>query len=242
MCLGQIRAQFERLQTELNRAMADEMRVPLTSIKGFASTLLQSDVAWTEVEKRDFLELIQHESDRLNHLISDMVHAAYSGAGVPKVQKCICSVSDIVDSVRNTLLVLAAGHELRLAASRKLPPVWADPSRMAQVLIILVENAAKHSREGSTISVEASSNARDGVVVTVTDSGAGIPQARMDTLFDGYSRSGGNVVGRRTQRLGLPFCRAIVEAHGGRIWAESKLGQGSKLNFSLPARSSSMES
>lgn len=237
----EIRAQFERLQVEMNRTMAHEMRVPLTSIKGFASTLLQPDVTWSEEEKKDFLEAIQRESDRLNYLISDMVHISCSESNVPRVQKCSCRVPDMLSSVRNTLLLLAKRHQLQVLVPRNLPPVWADPGRIAQVLIILVENATRHSPEGSAVSVEARADAA-GVVLTVSDRGSGMPQSKLDVLFDDYLHQERAAAGRKAGRLGLPLCRTLVEAHGGRIWAESKLGEGSKLKFSIPSYSTSLES
>ena len=224
----------EQFKTELLSTVSHELRTPLTVIKGFATTLLRPHVRWSEKEQRDFLHNIDQETDRLTHLISNLLDMSRLEAGAISLEKDSYQVSEILASVRNRLDAITEHHKLRVEIPAGLPPVFADKTRIGQVLTNLIENAAKYSKKGSQITVgaEPSDNI---VVINVTDRGEGIPYELLDKVFERFYQREAVVAGRRDGiGLGLSISQAIVEAHGGKIWVESKVEKGSKFSFSLP--------
>jgi signal transduction histidine kinase len=224
----------EQFKTELLSMVSHELRTPLTVIKGFATTLLRPNIRWNEKEQRDFLQNIDQETDRLTHLISNLLDMSRLEAGTLSLEKDSYQVSEIVASVRNRLDAITQHHKLRVEIPAGVPKVFADKTRIGQVLTNLIENAAKYSRKGSQIAVGAESS-DNMVVINVTDRGVGIPYKLLDKVFQRFYQREAVVAGRRDGiGLGLSICRAIVEAHDGKIWVESEVGKGSKFSFSLP--------
>jgi signal transduction histidine kinase len=224
----------EQLKTELLSTVSHELRTPLTVIKGFATTLLRPNIKWRKEEQMDFLQNINHETDRLTHLIGNLLDMSRLEAGALSLEKNSYQVSEILESVRNRLDALTEHHKLRVEIPAGLPPVFADKTRVGQVLTNLIENAAKYSKKGSQITVGAESSDNI-VVINVTDRGEGIPYELLDKVFERFYQREAVVAGRRDGiGLGLSICQAIVEAHDGKIWVESKVGKGSKFSFSLP--------
>ena len=226
--------EVDRLRSQLLGNVSHELRTPLTAIKGFASTLLRTDVRWSEEEQRDYLQTIDRETDRLSRLISDLLDMSRIESGGLKLVVLTLHVSEILDSTRSELAELTGRHQLRVRVACGLPPVLADQARVGQVLANLVENAARHSPEDSEITIEAQP-AEDQVYISVADRGEGIPAELRDRVFDRFYQAESIVAGRKSGTgLGLSICRGIAEAHGGRIWVESELGEGAKFTFSLP--------
>jgi K+-sensing histidine kinase KdpD len=224
----------EQFKTELLSTVSHELRTPLTAIKGFATTLLRPNVKLRKEEQRDFLQNIDQETDRLTHLISNLLDMSRLEAGALSLEKDSYQVSEIVESVRNRLDAITEHHKLRVEIPAGVPPVFADKTRIGQVLTNLIDNAAKYSKKGSQITVGAESSDNI-VVINVTDRGEGIPYELLDKVFERFYQREAVVAGRRDGiGLGLSICRAIVEAHDGKIWVESKVGNGSKFSFSLP--------
>jgi PAS domain S-box-containing protein len=225
----------EQLKTDLLSTVSHELRTPLTAIKGFATTLLRTNVKWRKEEQRDFLQNIDQETDRLTHLIGNLLDMSRLEAGVLSLEKESYQVSEILESVRNRLNIITQNHKLQLEIPAGVPPVFADKMRIGQVLSNLIENAAKYSKKGSQIMVGAESSDNT-VIINVTDRGEGIPYELLDKVFERFYQREAVVTGRRHgMGLGLSICRAIVEAHEGKIWVESKVGKGSRFSFSLPA-------
>ncbi|MCJ7515620.1 MAG: ATP-binding protein [Dehalococcoidia bacterium] len=224
----------ELLKTELLSMVSHELRTPLTAIKGFATTLLRPHVRWTREQQRDFVENIDRESDRLTHLISNLLDMSRIEAGALNLDKDSYQVSEIMGSISSRLDAMTKQHRLKVEIPACLPIIFADKTRIGQVLTNLVENAVKYSSKGSQIMVGAESS--DGaVIISVSDRGEGIPADLSDKVFERFYRGGTVVTGRKDGiGLGLSICRALVEAHGGKIWVESEIGRGSKFNFSLP--------
>jgi K+-sensing histidine kinase KdpD len=225
----------ERLKTELLSMVSHELRTPLTAIKGFATTLLRPHIRWTGEQQRDFLQNIDRETDRLTHLIRNLLDMSRFEAGALNLEKGNHRISEILTSIGGQVNSVTKHHKLQMEISPGLPMVFADKTRVGQVLINLIENATKYSEKGSKIMVGAKSS--DGmVVINVTDRGQGIPSNQLDKVFERFYRGDSVVSGRKDGiGLGLAICRALVEAHGGRIWVESEIGRGSEFNFSLPA-------
>ncbi|MBI4186017.1 MAG: PAS domain S-box protein [Chloroflexi bacterium] len=226
--------EVDRLRTQLLANVSHELRTPLTSIKGFVSTLLRPDIQWSAEEQRDFLHTIDQESDRLTRLISDLLDMSRLEAGALKLDRTDYSIVEILDSIGSVLAKLTEHHQLKLAVPPDLPPVLVDILRIGQVLTNLVENAARHSADGTEIIIEARLDGGQ-VVVSVTDRGVGIPAEHLDRVFDRFYQVENVVAGRKSGTgLGLSICHGILEAHSGKIWVESKLGEGSKFSFTLP--------
>ena len=226
--------ELDRLRSGLLANVSHELRTPLTSIKGFATTLLRSDVSWSEEEQRDFLQSIDQETERLIRLISDLLDMSRIEAGGLKLEKRNYQISEILDSVSTRLASLAEHHQLQVIVPSRLPSVFVDQMRIGQVLTNLVENATKYSGEGSEITIEAHLTG-DQINVSVADQGQGIASELLDRVFDRFYQAESIVTGLKSGTgLGLSICRGIIESHSGKIWVESKLGEGSKFSFSLP--------
>jgi len=143
-------------------------------------------------------------------------------------------ISEILDSINDSLLSLTEHHQLEFVIPKNIPQVFVDEMRIGQVLTNLVENATKFSQKDSPITIDAELT-DEWVVLSVTDKGEGIPPELLDRVFDRFYQTESVATGRKTGTgLGLSICRGIIEAHGGRIWAESVVGEGSRFSFSLP--------
>ncbi|MBA7705758.1 Adaptive-response sensory-kinase SasA [subsurface metagenome] len=224
----------ERLKIELVSNISHELRAPLASIKGFTTALLQLGIKWNKKTRHDFLQTIDQETDRLTRLLSDLLDMSRLEAETLSLEKDDYQISEILDSVSGTLTRLAEYHQLQVVVSSGLPSVLVDQMRIGQVLTNLVENAAKYSEEGSQIIIE-TQLAGDKITVSVTDRGEGIPHELLDKVFERFYQVENAISGRKNGTgLGLSICRGIIEAHGGKIWVESEVGNGSKFSFGLP--------
>jgi len=227
--------EVDRMRSGLLANVSHELRTPLASIKGFASTLLQPDVEWSEEEQREFLQAINQESDRLTRIINDLLDMSRIDAGALKfLEMGNYQISEILDSINGRLAGLTEHYQLQVIVPESPLWVFADEMRIGQVLANLVDNATKFSKNGSLITIEAVLS-DDQVIISVTDKGEGIPSKLLDRVFDRFYQAESIVTGRKSGTgLGLSICRGIIEAHGGKIWVESQEGKGSKFSFSLP--------
>lgn len=226
--------ELDRLRSALIASVSHELRTPLTSIKGIASSLIQPDVQWDRETQMDFLRTIDQSADRLTRIVNDLVEMAQLEAGMMKMRKKSVGVVEIVDAIRNDLLTLTTEHPLIVDILDGLPPVYVDDTRIGEVIINLVSNAATYSDAGSPIVVEAA--VQEGqLVVSVTDRGIGIPEDQLGKVFDRFYRlEKAAVRSRNGTGLGLSICKGIIDQHQGRIWVESQQGVGSRFSFSLP--------
>jgi two-component system sensor histidine kinase KdpD len=167
--------------------------------------------------------------------VNDILDISRLEAGGMKLEKDNYHLSEIINSIEGRLAKLTEHHRLTINVPSELPEVYVDEGRIGQVITNLVENAAKYAPEGSEISIGAE-QASDEIIVSVTDEGEGVPPELQDKLFDRFYQTESIVTGRKKGTgLGLSICKGIVEIHGGRIWVESKLGEGAKFSFSLPS-------
>jgi signal transduction histidine kinase/GAF domain-containing protein len=226
----------EQLKTELLSMVSHELRTPLTSIKGFATTLLRPRVKWSEEKRIDFLQNINQETDKLAHLVNNLLEMSRLETGPLRLDKGTYQIPEILESVKGTMSTITEHHKLQMAIPTGLPSCCVDKIRIGQVLTNLVENAAKFSEKGSQIKISAECSGKL-VVISVADEGEGIHSELLGRVFDRFYQVERVVPGRRNgMGLGLSICRAIVEAHGGDIWVESEPGKGSKFSFSLPVK------
>ena len=225
--------EMERLRAELLGVVSHELRTPLAAIRGSATTMLDGGPALDPAEMRQFHRIIVDQADRMRALINDLLDVARIETGTLSVSPGTVQVAALVDDARNTFLNAGGRSNVRIELSLDLPQVMADSRRIGQVLGNLLTNAARHSPESSVIGVSAE---RQGVyvAVSVSDQGRGIPAHRMAHLFRKFSTLDPEEKGSDTG-LGLAVCKGIVEAHGGRIWAESEgVGLGARFTFTLP--------
>ena len=222
-----------RLKAELLSTLAHEMRTPLTSIKGYSTALLMDEVSFDSETQQGFLEIIDEECDVLQDLIHDLLESSIIDAGLLRLEPQPVRIPRLVQDVIDDITHRADGYRFLVDFPDGFPIVDADPQRISQVLRNLLDNAVKYSHGGLVV-VQGEVNG-DEVVVSVADQGVGIAPEHLNRLFEKFFRIesglGRHVVG---SGLGLPICHTIVESHGGRIWAESKLGEGSTFYFTLP--------
>ena len=227
---------LEKLRAEFLGMVSHELREPLTSIKGSTDTLLESFNTLDAVEMVQFLRIIKSQTERMRELISELLDVARIETGNLPVNPEAAEVIPLVDEARNTFLSGGGRDNVVIDLEPDLPPVAADRRRIVQVLGNLLSNAARSSPEVSPIRV--SGRLEDGcVALSVSDEGRGVAPERLARLFSKFSRIHGDEGEGETggSGLGLAICRGIVEAHGGRIRAESGgVGLGARFTFTLP--------
>ena len=228
--------EMERLRAEFLGMVSHELRTPLTSIKGSAATLTEAASDLDPAEMLQFFRIIGEQADYMRDLIGDLLDVARIETGELSVAPAPADVATLVDEARSRFQSGGGRTNLRIDLSPELPLVMADGRRIIQVLNNLLTNAARYSHEASAIGVSA---VREGyhVAVSVTDEGRGIAAERLPHLFRKFSRMDGEDRRRDIagSGLGLAICKGIVEAHGGRIWAESDgPGLGARFTFTIP--------
>ena len=213
--------ELERLRAQFLGMVSHELRAPLTSIKGCAATVLGTPAALDPAETVQLFRIIDEQADQMRALISDLLDATHIETGTLSVAPAPSDLAVMVDQARKTFLSRGRRHPVQVDLPAELPRVLADRQRIVQVLGNLLSNAGRHSPESSAIRVAA---VREGVqvAVSVTDEGRSIPAERLPHLFRKFARSGLEDRERGVGAgLGLAISKGLVEAHGGRIWAES---------------------
>ena len=227
--------EVERLRAEFLAMVSHELRAPLSSIKGSAATLIGSGASLDPAETLQFHRIIDEQAEHMRSLIADLLDVARIETGTLPVSPEVSDAAALVDQARNSFLSGGGHNNIHLDLELDLPQVKADRRRIVQVMVNLLTNAARHSPEASVITVSAG---RQGVHVafSVTDQGVGLPADRLPHLFRKHSRiEGDDLSGITGLGVGLAICKGLVEAHGGRIWAESEgPGMGARLSFTLP--------
>ena len=230
--------ELERLRAEFLGMVSHELRLPLTSIRGSATTLLDQGQALDPAEMRQFFRIIADQADLMRGMISDLLDVARIETGTLSVSPEPSDVAALVDEARSSFLNGGGRNRLDVSFEPELPQVMADRRRIVQVVGNLLSNASRHSGEASPIGVNVQAEGTH-VAVSVSDRGPGIPAELLPRLFRRLSRGNdGAGPGRDQQRsgLGLAICRGIVEAHGGRIRGESDgPGRGATITFTIPA-------
>ncbi|MFN8634691.1 MAG: ATP-binding protein [Chloroflexota bacterium] len=224
---------IDRLKTELLSTVSHELRTPLSSIKGYATTLMEHGEILSPEESREFLEIIDSESDRLDELIRNLLDMSRLEAGVLRIDREPTDLAEVARACMRRVQRHTERHQLSMDwETDQLVDV--DPSRIAQVLTNLMENAVKYSPDGGEI-VTAATPQGSMLQVSVADQGVGIPQRDLHRVFDRFHRVEGEISKRvGGTGLGLAICQRLVEAHGGKIWVESRLGKGSTFYFTVP--------
>jgi PAS domain S-box-containing protein len=232
--------QSERLKTALLDAVTHDLRTPLTSIKASVTTLLgefeeQDDIILPGDVRQELLDVIDEEADRLNSIIAGHIGLARLETGALGLHRFQTELHEIVRIVQARVAGLTRAHEVVWGVAATLPPVQADTHAVAEVLYLLIDNAAKYTPLRARIQVRGWQETPDFVHLAVEDTGAGIPANLREKVFEKFFRvpSPGRAVSGTG--LGLAIARGIVEAHDGRIWIEDGAhGKGTRVVFTLP--------
>jgi signal transduction histidine kinase len=214
--------------------LSHELRMPLSVIKGYSTAMLLEEVEWSEEKKEEFIHLIDAECDHMHVMLKDILDSSIIDVDQLTIETQPLRLEHVAHDVSSEYQQRSEIHRFIVEFPPNFPIVGADPRWIKQVFRNILENATKYSPEGGLIVVQGEVRPTD-VVISISDQGIGISPEDLIPLFEKYFRvrsaSGLNISGTG---LGLPIARTIIEAHGGRIWAESKLGEGTTLSFSLP--------
>ena len=225
--------EIERQRSEFLSLVSHELRGPLTSIKGSAATLLEEGEALKPAERREFSRIIVEQTAQMRGLISDLLEAGRIGAGALTVAPEPVEVAELVEPARSAFLSGGGRHGILVDLPAGLPRVMAERRRIVQVLANLIANAARHAPESSSIRIAAERDQAH-VAVSVTDEGRGVAPEQLPHLFSRQVAAKEGVPPGRG--LGLLICKGLVEAHGGRIRADSAgPGRGTTFTFTIPA-------
>ena len=224
--------QSDELKSTLLDAIAHEFKTPLTSIKA-ASTSLLSTQSLAPDQQRDLLSVIDEETDHLSVLVTEAIQMARIEAGRVQLHRENWSMKELLDSVLDKLSP-EARQRVQTGVKEDIPPLWIDRELIEVALRQLVDNALKYSPAQSPVSVSAA--LVDGrAVVSVADKGQGIPEDEQSRIFEKFYRGEASRHQIPGAGLGLVIAREIIHTHGGEMWVESKVGEGSVFHFSLPA-------
>ena len=226
--------EVERQRTQFLSLVSHELRAPLISIKGSTATVLGNAPLPDPAEMVQFFRIIDEQADHMRGLIADLLDQGRIESGTLSVSPEPAEVGALVDQARGTFLNGGGRHPLHIDLPEDLPRVLVDRGRIVQVLNNLLANAARHSPESSSIGVTAALSGVH-VAISVSDEGRGVPPDRLPHLFRKQAGGGAGDAGLGGNGLGLVICKGLVEAQGGRIWAESGgLGRGTRFTFTVP--------
>lgn len=235
--------EVEKLRSQFLGMVSHELRSPVVVIKGAIAMALGSQPSMSAAELRDLLTEMNHEADRLRDMVDNLLDMTRIEAGAFSVALEPVKLDDILAEVMAGVSRSVPSRHVELHVAEDLPPVHADRRRLGQVLTNLLNNGIKFSPEDTPISIYAQHDAQL-VTVQVGDQGRGIPPDKIPYLFKKFSQV--HPEDRRVfggTGLGLAICKGIVEAHGGRIWAESEgTGKGATFSFTIPVAASEVES
>ena len=241
--------QSERLKSALLDAVTHDLRTPLTSIKASVTTLLAELYAGERNEsgallgnegRKELLEIINEEGDRLDRFIEGLTKLARIDAGEMHLRRQFCGIDEIITAALKRAEPRTRGHQIEVWIEDELPSIKVDEHAIAEVVYTLVDNAAKYSPPGRPIRVRASPQDDETVLLSVEDEGPGIRADMRERVFEKFFRAmrDGDVGDRKSPGtgMGLAIARGIIQAHGGRIWIEDAAGHpGAKFVVALPA-------
>ena len=227
---------MKRQRLEFLGNVSHELRTPLTAIKGSVATILGSPYPIDPAETRQFLRVIDEQADQMRNLINDLVDVTQIEAGTLSITPQATEVESLLDQVREAHNLEGSDDSIEVHLAPALPRVMADRRRILQVLGNLIADVSRHSPKSSTIRVSALPEDVY-VAVSVDNEGGGAPRTRPPNQLESLSRTSEEVVGKSkgVDDLGFAICEGIVEAHGGRIFAERRAGRPSRFTFTIPA-------
>ncbi len=228
---AQIRAEAERLRSSLLSSVSHDLRTPLASITGAASSLLEGETMFDAATRKELLETLSEEAERLNRLVSNLLEMTRLESGTLQARKEWHSLEEVVGVALGRLAKLLRDRPVSVQLPADLPLVPIDDVLIEQVLINLLDNAIKHTPDDRPLAIAAWAEP-EAITVEVADRGPGLTPGDEERVFDKFYRGPGR--DSRGAGLGLAICRGIVAAHGGRIWAENRPGGGVVFRFTIP--------
>jgi K+-sensing histidine kinase KdpD len=224
--------QADELKSTFISIVSHELKTPVALIKGYVSTLRREDANWDRSIVADSLAVIEEEADRLTQMIENLLDASRLQAGGFPIKRSDVNLPDLARRITTRFQTQTSQHTLQIDFPAGFPVVLADETRLEQVLSNLVSNAIKYSPSGE---IRVSGQVRpDNIVVCVSDQGPGIAPEDIPHVFDRFYRAPDMARHTKGAGLGLYLSRAIVEAHGGRMWVDPETGKGARICFSLP--------
>ena len=226
--------ELSKMKSDLLATVSHELRTPLATIKGYSTMMVDYLPRLSSSEIKDYLKSIDNSTDRLTKLVDNLLDTSRMEAGLLKLEKSPTSIPQLIQRVAADANIMNSNHKIVTNLNYRLPRVNIDVKRIRQVLDNLIDNAIKYSPQGTEVLISAKRNGRE-LLVGVGDQGPGIPAEELSNIFDRMYRieqrpsSGVDGLG-----LGLYICQRLVEAHGGQVWAESTVGKGSTIQFTLP--------
>lgn len=226
--------QAEEIKSTFVSIISHELKTPVALIKGYVSTLRREDAQWDTEIVQDSLAVIEEESDRLAGMIENLLDATRLQSGGLSIKRSDVSLPELAQRLAKRMQIQTNRHQITIDFPEQFPIILADETRLEQVLSNLIGNAIKYAPGGPiTISGQVQ---RDSVMICVSDTGPGIAPEDIPHIFDRFYRAPEMARNTKGAGLGLYLARAIVEAHGGRIWVDTAPGQGVRFCFSLPAQ------
>ena len=225
-----LKAEAHHVRNAFLSSISHDLRSPLAVVAGAASTLLERDASLDDLGRRELLQTIREEASRLERVIRNVLALTRLESGALTVCKEWQPLEEIIGVVLNRFADRLKEYPLSLRIPDDLPLVAFDSLLLEQVLTNLVENVLRHTPAGTAVEVAASVE-NSAILVEIADRGPGIPENEEKAIFGKFMRGTQTRLGAG---IGLSICRAIVEAHGGRIWAESRDGGGAIFKFLLP--------
>ncbi|MBZ0252616.1 MAG: two-component system sensor histidine kinase KdbD, partial [Candidatus Methylomirabilis sp.] len=227
---ARLAAATERQRSALLSTLSHDLRTPLAAVTGAAATLLQ-DGGLPEDARRELLEAIREEADRLGRLVADLLELTRLESGTIEARKEWQPLEEVVGSALQRVEPMLGARDVKVDLPDAMLLVPIDAALLEHVFVNVLENAAKYTPPDSPIEVRARADA-DGAIVEVLDRGPGIPPEEAERIFDKFYRLPGEA--SPGTGLGLTVSRAIVQAHGGRMWVERRPGGGAAFRFTLP--------
>ena len=225
----------ERAKREFLSLVTHELRTPLTGIKGIVSGLLADDVSLDPAERRELLALVDEAADHLAGLVTNLLDMSRLEAGALDLAPEACHAADLAAAAVRDAATVLCHHQVEIDTPVDLPEVWADFTQAKRVLVNLLSNAAKYSPERTRIAVQAArEDVPESLVLSVRDEGPGIGTGDLPHVFDRFYRGTSRATQAAGSGLGLAIARGLVLAMGGRIWVDSRPGEGATFFFTLP--------
>ncbi len=222
-----------QVQEDFISTVSHELRTPLGFIKGYTTTLLRTDANWDEKTQREFLTIIDNETDRLQDLIANLLDSAKLQAGQIVMNFQQVRVESLINDLITRLALHHPGLVIHTDIEQPLRPIQADPRRLIQVFENLLTNAEKYAPDSPVyITIK---SVKNGIAVDIRDEGPGIPEKYQERIFDRFFRVPDQQTNVHGSGLGLFICRQIIQAHHGEITLTSKVGEGTTFHIFLPA-------
>jgi two-component system, OmpR family, sensor histidine kinase KdpD len=226
----QVRMETERLRNSLLSSVSHDLRTPLATITGAATTILENGANLNDRTRRGLLESVREEAERLNRLVQNLLEMTRLESGALQLRKEWHPLEEVIGAALGRLAKELADRRVETRVPPDLPLVPIDDVLVEQVLVNLLDNAVKYTPGGSPIRIMATSTG-EAITVEVADRGPGLPRGEEDKVFEKFYRG---VPGGRGAGLGLAICQGIVKAHGGNIWAQNLPEGGVAFLFTLP--------